>query len=111
MTQPSIDSTLNSQPLNKARFNLDGYFKRIGYAESTDVSLETLRAIHLRHAQSIPFENLNPFLRIPVVLDIDSLYQKLVLDRRGGYAVYNDCSILIPNKKINPVNDCEGHKI
>ena len=48
-------------------------------------TLETLRSIHLRHAQSIPFENLNPFLRIPVVLDIDSLYQKLVLDGRGGY--------------------------
>ncbi len=85
MTQPSIDSALDSPTVNKARFNLDGYFKRIGYAGSTDVTLETLRSIHLQHAQSIPFENLNPFLRIPVVLDIDSLYQKLVLDRRGGY--------------------------
>ena len=54
-------------------------------SEVRGVTLETLRSIHLHHAQSIPFENLNPFLRIPVVLDIDSLYQKLVLDRRGGY--------------------------
>lgn len=85
MSQPSIDSALDSQTVNKTKFNLDGYFKRIGYVGSTDPTLETLRSIHLRHAQSIPFENLNPFLRIPVVLDIDSLYQKLVLDGRGGY--------------------------
>ena len=85
MSQPSIDSALDSRTVNKTKFNLDGYFKRIGYVGSTDPTLETLRSIHLRHAQSIPFENLNPFLRIPVVLDIDSLYQKLVLDGRGGY--------------------------
>ena len=85
MSQPSIDSALDSQTVNKTKFNLDGYFKRIGYVGSTDPTLETLRSIHLRHAQSIPFENLNPFLRLPVVLDIDSLYQKLVLDGRGGY--------------------------
>ncbi len=85
MSQPSIDAALDSPTVNKTKFNVDGYFKRIGYTGSTDVTLETLRSIHLRHAQSIPFENLNPFLRIPVVLDIDSLYQKLVLDGRGGY--------------------------
>jgi N-hydroxyarylamine O-acetyltransferase len=85
MSQASIDSALDSPKVNQARFHLDGYFKRIGYVGSADVSLETLRTIHLQHAQSIPFENLNPFLRIPVGLDIDSLYQKLVLDRRGGY--------------------------
>ena len=85
MSQPSIDSVLDSRTVDKTKFNLDGYFKRIGYVGSTDPTLETLRSIHLRHAQSIPFENLNPFLRIPVVLDIDSLYQKLVLDGRGGY--------------------------
>jgi N-hydroxyarylamine O-acetyltransferase len=85
MSQPGIDSALDNPAVSKPRFNLEGYFNRIGYVGSTDVTLETLRWIHLRHAQSIPFENLNPFLRIPVVLDIDSLYQKLVTDRRGGY--------------------------
>ena len=85
MSQPSIDAALDSPTVNKTKFNVDGYFKRIGYTGSSDVTLETLRSIHLHHAQSIPFENLNPFLRIPVVLDINSLYQKLVLDGRGGY--------------------------
>jgi N-hydroxyarylamine O-acetyltransferase len=85
MSHSSIDSTLDNPATGKAKFSLDGYFQRIGYSGGVAPSLETLRSIHLHHAQSIPFENLNPFLRIPVALDIDSLYQKLVLDKRGGY--------------------------
>lgn len=70
---------------SKTTFEIGGYFNRIGYKGSLDPSIETLRGIHLCHAQTIPFENLNPLLRIPVVLDVDSLYKKLILDGRGGY--------------------------
>lgn len=70
---------------NKSKFDLNGYFSRIGYAGSHDPDLETFKNIHRYHAQSIPFENLNPFLRVPVNLNIDSLYEKLVLNKRGGY--------------------------
>jgi N-hydroxyarylamine O-acetyltransferase len=66
-------------------FDVDAYFERIGYRGSRSVSIETLAAIHLQHAQTIPFENLNPFLRWPVRLDAQSLQQKLVRDKRGGY--------------------------
>lgn len=65
--------------------DLDAYFERIGYAGPRTPGLETLRGIHLRHAQAIPFENLNPLLRRPVRLDAESLEQKLVRDGRGGY--------------------------
>ena len=65
--------------------DLDGYFERIGYTGARAVSLETLAAIHLQHAVTIPFENLNPLLRWPVRLDALSLEQKLVRDKRGGY--------------------------
>jgi len=64
---------------------LDGYLRRIGYDGSRAPTLETLRALHLRHALAIPFENLDPFLRRPVRLDQTSLERKLVRDRRGGY--------------------------
>lgn len=66
-------------------FDLDAYLERICYAGPRAATLETLAAIHLRHAQAIPFENLNPFLRWPVRLDAASLQQKLVRDGRGGY--------------------------
>jgi N-hydroxyarylamine O-acetyltransferase len=77
--QPAISA--DSTP----EFDLKGYFSRIGYAGNHEPTLETLRHIQRLHAQSIPFENLNPYLRIPVNLNIHSLYKKLVLDKRGGY--------------------------
>lgn len=68
-----------------AAFDLDAYFERIGYRGRRAATLDVLRELHLRHAQSIPFENLNPLLRWPVRLDTGSLVRKLVHDRRGGY--------------------------
>lgn len=85
MSETAIDSTLDTSSASTLKFNLNGYLQRIGYSGSLDPTVETLHGIHLHHAQSIPFENLNPFLSVPVTLDIDSLYQKLVLNKRGGY--------------------------
>ena len=65
--------------------NLDAYFHRIGYAAARTPTLETLRELHLLHAQAIPFENLTPLLKQPVNLDAESLERKLVQERRGGY--------------------------
>ena len=65
--------------------DLDAYFQRIGHDGDRAPTLETLLALQLRHAQSIPFENLNPLLRLPVLLDPASLQRKLVHERRGGY--------------------------
>lgn len=65
--------------------DLDAYFQRIGYAGARTPTLDTLRAIQLRHTETIAFENLNPLMRWPVRLDIESLQEKLVRDGRGGY--------------------------
>src|SRR5262245_47039334 len=65
--------------------DLDGYFRRIGYGGSRAPTLETLRALQLRHALAIPFENLDPLRRRPVRLDLASLEAKLVRGGRGGY--------------------------
>jgi N-hydroxyarylamine O-acetyltransferase len=67
------------------KLDLDAYFARIGYTGPHSATLDTLAEIHLRHAVTIPFENLNPLLRWPVRLDVQSLEQKLVRDGRGGY--------------------------
>jgi N-hydroxyarylamine O-acetyltransferase len=65
--------------------DLDAYFERIGYRGERTPTFDTLQSIHLRHPQSIPFENLNPLLGRPVRLDAQSLQQKLLFDGRGGY--------------------------
>lgn len=64
---------------------LDAYFHRIGYSGERTTTITALKEILLLHPQAIPFENLNPFLRIPVFLDIAALFQKLVHGGRGGY--------------------------
>lgn len=65
--------------------DLDAYFRRIGYSGSREATLEILRALHLRHPQAIPFENIDPLLRRPVGVDLAGLQHKLVGERRGGW--------------------------
>jgi N-hydroxyarylamine O-acetyltransferase len=101
MTQVISNTPLSDSSEIKGKFDLEGYFKRIDYSgPSAAPNLETLRAIHAGHAQSIPFENLNPFFGIPVVLDIDSLYKKLVLNGRGGYCFEHNLLLMHVLKSI-----------
>lgn len=65
--------------------DLDAYCQRIGYDDDRTPTLKTLQSIHLCHTQSIAFENLTSLLQQPVLLDLDSLQQKLIHERRGGY--------------------------
>lgn len=65
--------------------DIDAYLERIGYRGPREATLETLQTLHYLHPQAIPFENLNPLLRLPVKLDLPSLEAKLVQSKRGGY--------------------------
>jgi N-hydroxyarylamine O-acetyltransferase len=71
--------------VNRTVFDLDAYLSRIEYTGDRAPTLDTLRAIHRRHPEAIPFENLNPFLGLPVRLDVGSLQDKIVVGGRGGY--------------------------
>lgn len=62
------------------------YFRRIGYvANDTEPNINTLTALQQKHSETIPFENINPLLNIPVLLDEESLFNKIVSNSRGGY--------------------------
>ncbi|QUD89220.1 arylamine N-acetyltransferase family protein [Phenylobacterium montanum] len=65
--------------------DLDAYFARIGYTGPREPTLAVLRRLHTLQPAAIPFENLDPLLERPVRLDLDSLQEKLVRGRRGGY--------------------------
>jgi N-hydroxyarylamine O-acetyltransferase len=65
--------------------DLDRYCARVGFAGPREPSLEVLRALHERHAEAIPFENLNPLLGLPVPLDAESLERKMLDQGRGGW--------------------------
>ena len=65
--------------------NLDSYLARISYSGPLAPTLETLRAIHYAHLLAVPFENLDIHRGVPIVLDQEHLFDKIVLHRRGGF--------------------------
>jgi amide synthase len=72
-------------------FDTQAYFDRLGYRGDGEPTLRTLRELHKRHLERIPFDNtpnadaergydvLND-----VDIDIDSTFQALVVEGRGG---------------------------
>jgi len=65
--------------------DLSTYFQRIGFSGDAKPNIKTLFEIHQKHVRAIPFENINPFLGLPVNIDASSLQDKLVKNKRGGY--------------------------
>jgi len=64
---------------------VERYLRKIGYGEplgTTGKTLEGLQTAHLRH---IPYENLDILNQIPLALDAESLFSKMILRPRGGY--------------------------
>ncbi|MFJ8007733.1 arylamine N-acetyltransferase family protein [Streptomyces fagopyri] len=67
------------------RFDLDAYLERVGWEGGRRADLATLRGVHLAHALSLPFENLEPLAGTAPSLAPGDLMAKLVRGRRGGY--------------------------
>jgi len=65
--------------------NTDNYLKRIKYHGSLSPTLLTLSQLQEAHVLNIPFENLDIHYGIPIDLDIQKLYNKIILSRRGGF--------------------------
>ena len=83
------------------RINLNAYFERIGFAGSIAPSLSTLELIHALHTATIPFENLNPLLGLPVNLDLAAIEKKLLWDRRGGYCYEHNLLLMAVLKELD----------
>jgi N-hydroxyarylamine O-acetyltransferase len=64
---------------------IDAYLQRIAYQGQRDPTLETLRALHLAHMLAIPFENLDIHWGRPICTDPVALFDKIVVQRRGGF--------------------------
>ena len=66
--------------------DLTGYFHRINYRGPADPTHEVLQDLITAHTRTIPFENLDPVLGVPVYdLSPQALTDKLVYRRRGGF--------------------------
>lgn len=66
--------------------DLPAYLARIHLQErQLAADFDSLKALQRAHLSAIPFENIEVLLQRPVRLDLESLQQKLVQRRRGGY--------------------------
>lgn len=61
------------------------YLDRIAYSGPASPTLETLRALHRAHLLAVPFENLDIQRGVPIVLDEEKLFDKIVARQRGGF--------------------------
>jgi N-hydroxyarylamine O-acetyltransferase len=65
--------------------DVDAYLERIGYRGPLAPTAETLRRLHVAHLLAVPFENLSIHAGEPVVLDDESLFDKVIARVRGGF--------------------------
>jgi N-hydroxyarylamine O-acetyltransferase len=74
---------------NGEELDLDAYLARIGFDDDRSPSPTTLGALVYAHTTTIPFENLEIILGRSIPLDLESLQDKLIRQRRGGYCYEN----------------------
>jgi N-hydroxyarylamine O-acetyltransferase len=65
--------------------NKSTYLERIKYTGSLDPTLEVLGRLQEAHLENIPFENLDIHSGVPIELNIEKIYNKIVLNKRGGF--------------------------
>ena len=65
--------------------NLHQYLQRIDYKGSLKPSLKTLANLQKQHLLHIPFENLDIAAGVPIELDINRIYKKVIMNKRGGF--------------------------
>ena len=66
------------------KMDVKSYLARIGIDEIPKPTLESLMDIQSRHLLSVPFENLNIHIYNKLPINPDYIFDKIVLQRRGG---------------------------
>ncbi|WP_339253973.1 arylamine N-acetyltransferase [Sporosarcina sp. FSL W8-0480] len=65
--------------------NIEKYLKRFNASHLTDPSLNNLKELQFLHMTNIPFENLDVIRKVPIYLNLNTIYEKIVTRMRGGY--------------------------
>ena len=61
------------------------YLDRIGYQGGTEPTAENPSAIQYAHLLAVPYENLDILRKKRISLSLDDIYEKVVVNHRGGY--------------------------
>jgi N-hydroxyarylamine O-acetyltransferase len=84
------DRTRIGTPSEMNTQQLTGYLERVALDAPPDRTLAGASALHRAHLLRIPFESLDIHLGVEITLDVDSLREKLVDRRRGGFCYENN---------------------
>jgi N-hydroxyarylamine O-acetyltransferase len=76
---------LQTQQRETRNVKLETYLRRIAYDGPLEPTLDTLRRLHYAHLLAVPFENLDVTLGVPIALEEEALFDKIVTRERGGF--------------------------
>lgn len=65
--------------------DIDAYLQRIHVWKGSVPSLSFLKELQEQHMLTVPFENLDVIHKIPIPLNVESYYQKVIEQKRGGF--------------------------
>lgn len=65
--------------------NITHYLERINYTSPAKQDAQTMRGLHIAHMQTVPFENLDIGRKRPIQISEEAIWQKLIVNRRGGF--------------------------
>jgi len=64
---------------------ISAYLARIGYTKAIKPDVQTLYGLQLAHMLHVPFENLDIGLNRPIQLNEEALWNKIIVQKRGGF--------------------------
>lgn len=65
--------------------NIQAYLNRINFKGDLKPDLDFLKNLQINHLQNIPFENLDILYGILIELNLDKIFKKLIINKRGGF--------------------------
>ena len=65
--------------------NRELYLKRIKFTGKAIPTMEVLAQLQKAHLLAVPFENIDIHTNRKIDLNVDNIYQKIVLNNRGGF--------------------------
>lgn len=67
------------------KMDTTAYLKRFNAYPVEELYLQDLARLQSLHMQNVPFENLDVIRAVPIYLNLENIYEKIVTHRRGGY--------------------------
>ncbi|WLR50774.1 arylamine N-acetyltransferase [Bacillus tianshenii] len=61
------------------------YLQRIGMGSISEANYKNLHALQKSHMYSIPFENLDVLNGVPIIPNVEKIYEKVIKRKRGGF--------------------------